>query len=117
MKLLRKTTFLICLLVVLVQLFLGTRKFLTHPQGTIVYSKQADMPVITLCHNDKLLSHNLDQFNLSYHHYVYFGEFSDGISTVEEIYEKATNHFYHLLDKSGIKKDFKISCNNLVICM
>ena len=102
---------------VLVQLFLGTEKFLQQPRGTTIYSKQAEMPVITVCHNDKGSSHNLDQFNMSYDQYVDFGKFSDGISTVEEIYEKATgistveeiyekatNHFYHLLDKSGIKK-------------
>ena len=97
----KRSIFLACLIVVLLQSFMGTKKFFSYPRSTILYSKQADPPVLIICQSSKQLFYDLAQFNLDYDQYVTNGKCSNGISTVEEIYEKATNGFYYFLDKSG----------------
>ena len=93
--------FVFCLLVVAWQLYQGTKKYLTEPVANKIYSAQAELPVITVCHADvDLKIHKTKGMT--------YKDFKKGIfmsilekKTAEEVFEEATDHHYGLLDYTG----------------
>ena len=93
--------FVFCLLVVAWQLYQGTKKYLTEPVANKIYSAQAELPVITVCHADVDLKIHKTKGMI-------YSDFRKGIfmsiqenMTAEEIVDEATDYHYGLLDYTG----------------
>ena len=93
--------FVFCLLMVSWQLYQGTKKYLAEPLANKIYSAQAELPVITVCHAD-------DDLKIPKTKGMKHSDFKKGIfmsilekKTAEEVFEEATDHHYGLLDYTG----------------
>ena len=95
--------FFFCFGIVIVQFYIGSDKFVSHPRGTSSYTTAIELPIITICHQYNSLSYDLKRFNISYYDYTSFGKFSVGNFSPEEVYEESTESFYHFLDSTGKK--------------
>ena len=90
--------FVFCLLVVSWQLYQGTKKYMAEPLANKIYSAQAELPVITVCHADD----DLKQKGMKHSDYKR-GIFMSILEnmTAEEIVDEATDYHYGLLDYTG----------------
>ena len=91
-----------CLLTVFWQFSEGTKKYLESPVANKIYSVQAELPVITVCHRKSSLRMRT-MYGISYK------EFRDGKMTsedsgnmsAEEVFKEAIDANYYLLDSTG----------------
>ena len=93
--------FVFCLLVVSWQLYQGTKKYMAEPLANKIYSAQAELPVITVCHAD-------DDLKIPKTKGMKHSDFRRGIfmsilenRTAEEVFDEATDYHYGLLDYTG----------------
>ena len=101
---LSSTIFLACLGMVLWQVWCGTMKYLACPVASKVYTMEAELPVVTVCHNK-------DQMKIptmhgtSFYKIVKQGRFqledNPRNKTLQEGFDQAIHHYYFLLDYSG----------------
>ena len=93
--------FVFCLLVVAWQLYQGTKKYLAEPLANKIYSAQAELPVITVCHADDDLK--IPKTEGMKHSDFRKGDFMSILEnmTAEEVFDEATDHHYGLLDYTG----------------
>ena len=95
--------FLFCVIMVVWQVWEGTVKYMAAPVASKVYTKEAEIPVITVCHeDDNLKIPNL--YKMSFKRITEEGIFKSDQPvnmTSEELIEEALNHYYYLLDVSG----------------
>ena len=78
-------------------------KYMAAPVASKVYTKEAEIPVITVCHqDDNLKIPNLHKmsFKRITEEGIFKPDRSVNLST-EEVIEEALNHYYYLLDFSG----------------
>ena len=97
--------FLFCVIVVIWQVWQGTRKYLAAPVASKIYNEEAELPVITICHNDQnRMIANIHKL-VSYNQFVKEGKFmpKEPLNmTAQEIFDEALSHYYHILDSSGL---------------
>ena len=93
---------LFCILVVFWQVWKGTSKYLAAPVANKIFSVEAELPVITVCHRKKGLRMGT-KIRLTYEDFK-DGKFlpydSENISA-EELFEEAIAEHYYLLDITG----------------
>ena len=91
-----------CILVVIWQVWEGTSKYLAAPVANKIFSAEAELPVITICHRKKSLRMGT-KLGLTYEDFK-DGKFlpydSENISA-EELFEEAIAEHYYLLDSTG----------------
>ena len=109
--------FLFCVIVVLWQLWQGTVRYLSTPVASKIYTEEAELPVITVCHEDD----NLKIANL--HKLSFYQITEDGIfmphepvdMTAEEVIDEAMDHYFYLLDFRGMAFDTFSSISNTLV--
>ena len=95
--------FVFCLVVVIWQVWQGTMKYIAAPVASKIYTEEAEVPVITVCHNDyrwKIAKIH----GLGYNQFVQEGRFvpkDPSNMTAQELFDESINQYYHLLDHSG----------------
>ena len=93
--------FVFCLLMVSWQLYQGTKKYMAEPLANKIYSAQAELPVIMVCHADDKLK--IPKTKGMKHSDFRKGDFMSILDnmTAEEVFDEATDHHYDLLDYTG----------------
>ena len=102
--LLKVVLFMFCILVVIWQVFMGTRKYLEAPVANKIFAKEVELPDITICHLKESLR-VASKYGLDYDDYMYgrmFPEENYNIS-MENMFEEALDEQYYLLDITGIR--------------
>ena len=94
-----------CVLVVIWQLYQGTQKYLDKPVANKIYSQEVELPDITICHASRgmKIRRQLRKGGYEYSSYL-SGKFLPGDpknKSAQEIFEEATDYYYHLLDYTG----------------
>ena len=95
--------FLFCVIMVVWQVWEGTLKYMSSPVASKVYTKEAEIPVITVCHEDDNLKIKT-LHKLSFNRITKEGIFKPDLPvnmSFDEVIEEAMNHYYYLLDFSG----------------
>ena len=89
-----------CVLVVIWQVFVGTKKYLAAPVANKIYAEEVELPVITICHHKHSLRAQ-SQFGLDWDDFKAGKLLPDNADNVsaEDVFEEA---FYYLLDITGI---------------
>ena len=85
------------------QVWEGTLKYMSSPVASKVYTKEAEIPVITVCHEDDNLKIKT-LHKLSFNRITKEGIFKPDLPvnmSFDEVIEEAMNHYYYLLDFSG----------------
>ena len=103
--LLKVLLFMFCIIVVLWQVFMGTRKYLEAPVANKIFAEEVELPDFTVCHLKKSLR-VASKYGLDYDDYSYgrmFPEENYNIS-MEDMFEEALNEHYYLLDITGIRQ-------------
>ena len=90
--------FLICLSIVIWQLYNGTIKYISEPHGVKSFTEQLVLPDITVCHYFGNLAYNLPNIL----QYINEGKFTHSEMKAEVLYEKVTEEYFYLLDQTGI---------------
>ena len=95
-----------CVLMVSYEIYSGTRKFLSGPVATTTFSAEVELPRVTLCQyrSDSFKIGVLPPYNLTYDDYMdgkFFPELNTSDWEAEEIFQKAFNDNYYLLDIRG----------------
>ena len=94
---------LFCILVVIWQVFMGTRKYLAAPVANKISAEQVELPVITICHIKTALRVDDQISGLDYDD-LKKGRFypeDRGNVSVEEMVKQALDEHYYLLDNTG----------------
>ena len=94
--------FLFCVIVVIWQLYQGTKKYLDTPVASKIYTQEVELPVITICHT-KIGRKIAQNYGLNYLDFMK-GQFlpDDPVNkTAEEVFDKSTDYYYNLLDYTG----------------
>ena len=95
--------FLFCVLVVIWQLYQGTKKYLDTPVASKIYTQEVELPVITICHAKADLK-IAKKYGLDYGDFVMLGKFlpdDPANMTADEVFNKSMDHYYNLLDYTG----------------
>ena len=94
---------LFCILVVIWQVFMGTRKYLAAPVANKISAEEVELPVITICHINKTLRIDDQIYGLDYDDLKkgrFYPEERDNVSA-EEMVKQALDEHYYLLDATG----------------
>ena len=94
--------FIICTCVVFWQLYVGTSKYISHPHGVRTFSQQLQLPQLTVCHHWGVLGYDVNPLGLQVEEYIDQGRF--GEDNNEDVFTKATNQYYYLLDQTGTSR-------------
>ena len=95
---------LFCILSVIWQVWNGTSKYLAAPVANKIFSVEAELPVITICHRKKSLRMGT-KLGLTYEDFRdgnFLPDDSENISA-EEVFEEAISEHYYLLDITGLE--------------
>ena len=95
-----------CVLMVSYEIYSGTRRLLSDPVATTSFSAEVELPRVTLCQyrSDSFKIGVLPPYNLTYDDYMdgkFFPELNTSDWEAEEIFQKAFNDNYYLLDIRG----------------
>lgn len=94
---------IICVSVVLYEIFIGTSKFLSEPVATRSFTTESDLPTLTICSRFyDLRIANL--YGLDYGDYEEGKYVPDNFTmdkTLDEIFQESVNEAFFLLDVTG----------------
>ena len=91
--------FISCTCVVFWQVYVGTCKYISHPQGVRTFSQELQLPQLTVCHQWGVLGYDVNPLGLQVGEYIDQGKF--GEDDAEAVFNKATSQYYYLLDQTG----------------
>ena len=98
---------LFCILMVIWQVFKGTKKYLKAPVANRIFAEEVELPVITICHINSSLRVDKYKYGLDYNDlktgmfYPEDGYNGHNVST-EEMFDHSLNEHYYLLDVTGM---------------
>ena len=91
-----------CLGIVIWQLIVGTEKYLAAPVANYIYTAEAELPALTICHQNRHLRVH-SKYGLDYKNFK-DGKFVPTNTkdfSIEEEFEDGISKFYYLLDYTG----------------
>ena len=100
-KLLGYFIFIFCITAVVIQVYIGTKRFLYKPVASTISSKEVEFPAISVCHIENRKNLMMDRTILN-HDQFSNGAFLKYNNTAEKLMEEAADKFFYLLDHTGV---------------
>ena len=88
-------------------MFQGTTKYISSPVANVVFSTEAELPMLTICHQRGLGPMPGDLTKRDLIHGKFFPDDSSDDFDVDQMFEKAMQEYDYFLNLTGKMKDYE----------